>query len=301
VLKVQPLGGVRACLRIAEDIGMPWSSRPRWRPRSGWRRASRWRPRCLARARCGLATRALLIADVATPELVPCERRAGRRRTHRRALAPGRGRRLRPTGWRGGRSGSPPCERCDRIVARERVDRSRGARCSAAWSRPGCARSSSRRGSRNAPLAFAAYDVAADRRGPAAHPRRREIRRLPRARLTKVGSRAAVMCTSGTAVANLHPAVLEAAHAGVPLVAVTAGPTAHLRGTGATRPPTRSGSSDPSSPPSTSCNATRRSWSLWATATRCTSTCSSTTRSCRGPVAPRATPGSGRHERFRAP
>ena len=36
--------------------------------------------------------------------------------------------------------------------------------------------------------------------------------------MTKVGRRAAVVCTSGTAVANLHPAVLEAAHAGVPLV-----------------------------------------------------------------------------------
>jgi 2-succinyl-5-enolpyruvyl-6-hydroxy-3-cyclohexene-1-carboxylate synthase len=41
------------------------------------------------------------------------------------------------------------------------------------------------------------------------------------------------MCTSGTAVANLHPAVLEAAHAGVGLVVVTADRPASLRGTGA--------------------------------------------------------------------
>ncbi len=41
------------------------------------------------------------------------------------------------------------------------------------------------------------------------------------------------MCTSGTAVANLHPAVLEAAHAGVPLVVVTADRPARMRGTGA--------------------------------------------------------------------
>ena len=41
------------------------------------------------------------------------------------------------------------------------------------------------------------------------------------------------MTTSGTAAANLHPAVLEAAHAGVPLVAVTADRPARLRGTGA--------------------------------------------------------------------
>ena len=42
-----------------------------------------------------------------------------------------------------------------------------------------------------------------------------------------------MICTSGTAVANLHPAMLEAAHAGVRLVAVTADRPARLRGTGA--------------------------------------------------------------------
>lgn len=42
-----------------------------------------------------------------------------------------------------------------------------------------------------------------------------------------------VVTTSGTAVANLHPAVLEALHAGVGLVAVTADRPARLRGTGA--------------------------------------------------------------------
>jgi 2-succinyl-5-enolpyruvyl-6-hydroxy-3-cyclohexene-1-carboxylate synthase len=51
--------------------------------------------------------------------------------------------------------------------------------------------------------------------------------------LTKVGARAAVMCTSGTAAANLHPAVLEAAHAGIDLIAVTADRPARLRATGA--------------------------------------------------------------------
>jgi len=88
-------------------------------------------------------------------------------------------------------------------------------------------------GSRNAPLAFAAYDVAATgvvRLHTRVDERSAGFLALG---LTKVGSRAAVMCTSGTAVANLHPAVLEAAHAGVPLVAVTADRPAHLRGTGA--------------------------------------------------------------------
>ncbi len=42
-----------------------------------------------------------------------------------------------------------------------------------------------------------------------------------------------VVTTSGTAVANLHPAVLEASHAGVPLVVVSADRPARLRGSGA--------------------------------------------------------------------
>ena len=88
-------------------------------------------------------------------------------------------------------------------------------------------------GSRNAPLAFALYDAAGagllrlhtriDERSAA----------FLALGLTKVGARSAVVCTSGTAVANLHPAVLEAAHAGVPLVVVTADRPARLRGTGA--------------------------------------------------------------------
>ena len=43
----------------------------------------------------------------------------------------------------------------------------------------------------------------------------------------------AIVTTSGTAAANLHPAVLEAAHAGVTLVAVTADRPARMRRTGA--------------------------------------------------------------------
>jgi hypothetical protein len=40
------------------------------------------------------------------------------------------------------------------------------------------------------------------------------------------------VCTSGTAVANLHPAVLEAHHSGVPLIVLTADRPAELRGIG---------------------------------------------------------------------
>jgi 2-succinyl-5-enolpyruvyl-6-hydroxy-3-cyclohexene-1-carboxylate synthase len=42
----------------------------------------------------------------------------------------------------------------------------------------------------------------------------------------------AVVCTSGTAVANLHPAVLEAHHSGVPIILLTADRPVELRGIG---------------------------------------------------------------------
>lgn len=88
-------------------------------------------------------------------------------------------------------------------------------------------------GSRNAPLSFAVYDASVAglvRLHTRIDERSAGFLALG---LTKVHARAAVLCTSGTAVANLHPAVLEAAHAGVPLVAVTADRPARLRGTSA--------------------------------------------------------------------
>ena len=89
-------------------------------------------------------------------------------------------------------------------------------------------------GSRSAPLAFAAYDVAAAGR-LTLHTRLDErtagFLALGLARTSR--RPVAVVTTSGTAVANLHPAVLEAAHAGLPLVLLTADRPAHLRGTGA--------------------------------------------------------------------
>lgn len=90
-------------------------------------------------------------------------------------------------------------------------------------------------GSRNAPLAFAAWD--ADAQGVLRLHTRIDERTAGflALGLSKSGRRAAVVCTSGTAVANLLPAVMEAAHAGVPLVVVTADRPAHLRGTGASQ------------------------------------------------------------------
>ena len=88
-------------------------------------------------------------------------------------------------------------------------------------------------GSRNAPLSFAAYDAAQAgllRLHTRVDERTAGFLALG---LTRVGARAAVMCTSGTAVANLHPAVLEAAHAAVRLVVVTADRPERLRGTNA--------------------------------------------------------------------
>ena len=88
-------------------------------------------------------------------------------------------------------------------------------------------------GSRNAPLSFAV--LAASRAGLLRLHTRIDERSAGflALGLTKGGARAAVMCTSGTAVANLHPAALEAAHSGLPLVVVTADRPARLRGTGA--------------------------------------------------------------------
>ena len=72
VLKVQPLGGVRACLRIAADIGMPVVVSSALETSVGLAAGV-----ALAAAlpeldhACGLATRSLLTADVAAPEMVP--------------------------------------------------------------------------------------------------------------------------------------------------------------------------------------------------------------------------------------
>ncbi len=89
-------------------------------------------------------------------------------------------------------------------------------------------------GSRSAPLAFALH--AADAAGRL----RLHVRIDERSAgflalgLAKASGRpAAVVTTSGTATANLHPAVLEAAHSHTPMIVLTADRPPELRGTGA--------------------------------------------------------------------
>jgi len=91
-------------------------------------------------------------------------------------------------------------------------------------------------GSRNAPLAFALH--AADAAGRLRlHVRidERTAGFLALGLALTSGRPVPVATTSGTAAANLLPAVLEAAHAGVPLLAITADRPAELVGTGASQ------------------------------------------------------------------
>ncbi|WP_345384642.1 2-succinyl-5-enolpyruvyl-6-hydroxy-3-cyclohexene-1-carboxylic-acid synthase [Pseudonocardia yuanmonensis] len=91
-------------------------------------------------------------------------------------------------------------------------------------------------GSRNAPLAFALH--AADAAGRLRLHVRIDERTggfLALGLALGSGRPVPVVTTSGTAVANLHPAVLEASHSGVPLLALTADRPPELVGTGASQ------------------------------------------------------------------
>ena len=89
-------------------------------------------------------------------------------------------------------------------------------------------------GSRNAPLAFALH--AADAEGRLRlHVRidERTAGFLAHGLALRSGRPVPVSTTSGTAVANLHPAVLEASHSGVPLLVLSADRPPEAVGTGA--------------------------------------------------------------------
>jgi len=89
-------------------------------------------------------------------------------------------------------------------------------------------------GSRNAPLSFAFF--AASQKGLIKLHSRIDERTAAffALGLAKASGRAVpIVCTSGTAVANYHPAVLEAHHTNTPLLVLTADRPARLRKTGA--------------------------------------------------------------------
>jgi 2-succinyl-5-enolpyruvyl-6-hydroxy-3-cyclohexene-1-carboxylate synthase len=89
-------------------------------------------------------------------------------------------------------------------------------------------------GSRNAPLAFALHDAdAAGRLRLHVRIDERTAGFLALGLAKESRLVVPVVCTSGTAAANLHPAVLEAHHGGVPLLVLTADRPPELRRTGA--------------------------------------------------------------------
>jgi 2-succinyl-5-enolpyruvyl-6-hydroxy-3-cyclohexene-1-carboxylate synthase len=99
------------------------------------------------------------------------------------------------------------------------------------WARSGCTDAVIAPGSRSSPIALALARDARFRVDVVLDERSAGFRALGIGLAT--GRPAIVCCTSGTAAANLHPAVIEAAHARVPLVVCTADRPPELRDAGA--------------------------------------------------------------------
>ena len=127
VLKVQPLGGVRACLRIAEDIGLPVVvSSARRVERSASPPGSRSRRRCPScPTRAGWRPCSCSPTTWSADPLLPVDGALPVRRPSRRPGAPGAARRPRRTGRSTGGAGWPRSRPCGRIVARDGLDGAR--------------------------------------------------------------------------------------------------------------------------------------------------------------------------------
>lgn len=99
------------------------------------------------------------------------------------------------------------------------------------WVRGGVTEAVVSPGSRSAPLALA---LAGDRRIRVhIHLDERSAAFVALGLGRATGRPAVVLCTSGSAAANFHPAVVEAFHGGVPMLVVTADRPPEVRGTGA--------------------------------------------------------------------
>ena len=179
VLKVQPLGGVRACLRIAEDIGLPVVVSSALETSVGIAAGV-----ALAAAlpelphACGLATVQLLTADVAaraaaarwTASCPSCDPEVDPVRLAAVAAAPDRRRAL------GGAAGADPAGSdardpdLRRTAATAATPRPRG-RCRRAGPRRRPPRGALPRARARRALAFAAHDAAARAAGSTLHTR----------------------------------------------------------------------------------------------------------------------------------
>ena len=236
VLKVQPLGGVAACLRIAEQIGLPVVVSSALETSVG--------------IAAGVALAAALpelpyACGLATLQLLDRRRDLGALAGRSTASSPSRRAGARPR--RRGRGGRPgrPADRWPtpaRRAVRGAAGGSRAVNPSTALAtvlvdelvRGGVREAVLCPGSRNAPLAFALHD--ADRDGRLRlHVRidERTAGFLALGLAKASGLPVPVVTTSGTAAVNLHPAVVEADYSRVPLVVLTADRPAELRGTGA--------------------------------------------------------------------